>query len=88
MANTNVPDHLRAMWTDIYKLFDLNYQMQNTVEDWNKFWNQAKEIYEKHGKTDRLMDMITLVANMICDRMKADNKTPTWKPDENYPYPK
>ena len=85
---TNVPPEIRDMWTDLYKLFDINYRMENTEDAWNRFWNQAKEIMNKHGDPPHLMEMISTVSEMISDRMKADARMPEWKPDEEYPHPK
>jgi hypothetical protein len=78
------------MWTDVYKLFDINYLMKNDEGSWNKFWKQAEEIVKKHGNPPHLMEMITLAAQMIEDRMKAEQKNEAllWKADEPYPYPK
>ena len=72
---TNVPNELRDMWTDLYKLFDIHYRMENTVEEWGKFLNHAQEVWEKHNRNERLISMINIVIDMIGDRIKADEKT-------------
>ena len=72
---TNVPNELRDMWTDLYKLFDVHYKMENTVEAWGLFLNHAEQVWRKHNKNDRLMSMINIVIDMIGDRIKADEKT-------------
>ena len=72
---TNVPTEIRDLWSDIYKLFDIHYRMPNTETAWNTFWEQAKQIYKKHGSGKRVMDMLCLVADMISDRMVAEDKT-------------
>ena len=72
---TNVPTEIRDLWSDVYKLFDINYKMPNTEMAWNKFWEQAKQINKKHGSCKRIVDMISLVADMISDRMVAEDKT-------------
>ena len=69
---TNVPPEIREIWTDLYKLFDIHYRMQNTEQDWKEFWKHAQEIYRKHGKNERLFEMLVLVADIISDRMKAE----------------
>lgn len=71
---TNVPDDIREMWSDTYKLFDLNFKMKNTDEEWKRFWEQANSIIEKHKgeKIDCLYKMINLVAELLEDRMKAE----------------
>lgn len=69
---TNVPQNIRNIWTDIYKLFDLFYLMQNTEDDWNKFWTEGKRIWENSGKSHRVMEAISLVSDVIADRMKGE----------------
>lgn len=69
---TNVPDDIRAMWTDIYKLFDINYKMKNDMDSWNKFWSQAEEVMNKHGRTTRVQELVTVVAGLIEDRIKSE----------------
>lgn len=71
---TNVPDKLRDMWTDLYKLFDIHYKMENTTEAWAVFLDRAKQVWEKHDRNPRLMSMINIVIDMIGDRIKEDEK--------------
>ena len=68
---TNVPNNLREMWADVYRLFDMNYNMKNDEESWKKFWDQATQIVEKY-KHDcgYINSMISLVAYMIEEPMK------------------
>lgn len=66
---TNVPDELRQVWKEIYVLFDTHYQMPNTVESWNKFWDEAKEIIDRHSDM-QLLELIIAVSEMISDRMR------------------
>jgi len=67
---TNVPQNLREMWSDIYKLFDLNYLMENNLESWNKFLEQANRIYEKYKTAcPKVLDMIIIVSELIEERM-------------------
>lgn len=61
---TNVPNEIREMWADVYKLFDLNYNIPNTAEAWSKFWNQAEEIRQKYDNP-HLGVMIIVVSEMI-----------------------
>ena len=73
---TNVPEKIREMWADVYKLFDINYRMQNDMESWNRFWKQATEIWNKYGSTQILLKLIDTVALMIEDRMKKESIEP------------
>ena len=71
---TNVPDPVREIWTEMYKLFDRYYKMENEVGDWKKFWDEVEELYRKHGKNVRIRDMALVVADMIGDCMKAEGR--------------
>lgn len=61
---TNVPQDIRDMWADVYRLFDMNYNIPNTAEAWKKFWDQAAEIQEKHNNP-HLLGLIMIVSDMI-----------------------
>jgi len=69
---TNVPNEIREMWAEIYRLFDRNYLMPNTEDAWNKFWEQAMDIHKKYPKQYHLFKMLTVVGDMISDRMKEE----------------
>ena len=71
---TNVPNELRDMWTDLYKLFDVHYKMENTTEAWELFLDRAKTIWEKHGKDKRMMQIINVIIDMIGDRMQGEER--------------
>lgn len=73
-AKTNVPDAIRAIWTDLYKLFDTHYLMSNTEADWMLFWKEAEQVWLKYGKSDRVMDGINLVSEMIRDKFIAEEE--------------
>lgn len=61
---TNVPQDIRDMWADVYRLFDLHYNMDNTAEAWQKFWKQAEEIQAKYDNP-HLLGMVMVVSDMI-----------------------
>ena len=67
---TNVPDPVREMWTDLYKLFDIHYLMENTDEAWASFWNDSSMLWEKHGRNSFIVDGAWIVAKYIEHRMK------------------
>ena len=69
---TNVPNELRDMWADLYRLFDAHYRMENTVEAWAVFLNHAKELWEKYDMNKRLRQMIDVVIDMIADRIDSE----------------
>ena len=69
---TNVPGNIREMWTDLYKLFDKHYLLQNTAEEWQAFWDDAEILYEKYGRNERYSEGIALVSGLIGDRFKED----------------
>ena len=67
---TNVPDAVRKIWTEIYVLFDKHYQMENTAESWNQFWEDVREVYHRNGNNQRILDASILLADCIADRMR------------------
>ena len=68
---TNVPNNIREMWADVYKLFDINYKMPNTKEAWEQFWKQGVEIVEKYKKDCHFVsEMVVLVSEIIEEPMK------------------
>ena len=69
---TNVPNNLREMWADFYRLFDMYYLLKNTEAEWNQYWAAAVSLYNKYGKSERVMDMLTLISEMISDRIKQE----------------
>ena len=69
---TNVPSNIREIWTDLYKLFDKHFLMQNTDDNWKSFWNDAKDLYEKGQKNQRLYEGLVAMADYFGDRMKAE----------------
>ena len=63
---TNVPDDVRAMWKDVYILFDTHYLMD--VDDqatWESFWKKASEIYEKYSYIDSLINLLSCVSELL-----------------------
>ncbi len=71
---TNVPQTIRDMWTDLYKVFDKHYKLKNTEADWNAFWKDAFGVAEKYGKPEKLVSAIFLVGEVIEERVKAEIK--------------
>ena len=63
---TNVPDDVREIWTDLYKLFDLNFNMNvSSAEDWTKYWNQGSAIWEKSNRNRFVLALINDTADYI-----------------------
>lgn len=69
---TNVPENLREMWSDVYKLFDINYKMENTPASWNRYWDQVEQLIKKHNRYPYVMDLARIVSEMIEYRMKSE----------------
>ena len=61
---TNVPNDIREMWADVYRLFDANYNMTNDADSWKRFWDQATELNDKH-KNRHLMALVMVVSEML-----------------------
>ena len=69
---TNVPDDIRSIWTDLYKLFDIHFKMDvNSAEDWTKFWNDGSEIWEKSGRNRFVLALINDTADYIISCAKS-----------------
>ena len=66
---TNVPNEIREMWSDLYRLYDVHYNMENTSDAWKEFWDAAKTIAEKHNNNRYLWVMIQTVSQMIEDHI-------------------
>lgn len=67
---TNVPTDIRQMWTDAYCLFDVNYKMQNTPEEWKRFWEQAQQACSKHN-SPMFSKLVIMVSEMIEYKFKS-----------------
>ena len=61
---TNVPQDVRDMWADVYRLFDVSYNMKNDKESWMRFWDSAIKIRDKYNYP-HIMSMILVVSDMI-----------------------
>ena len=73
---TNVPQDLREMWADVYRLFDANYLLENTKEGWDKFWHDGGALMAKYRvKYPLISEMVMLTARMIEERIKRENNT-------------
>lgn len=88
---TNVPQTIREAWADVYKLFDLNYNMDGSEEAWIQYWKQANELIQKYGDEVPLLEMLEEVAHLLeifVARRKTGNSVLYWGKDEHYPHPK
>ena len=61
---TNVPNEIREMWADVYRLFDVNYNMENNADSWKKFWDQAEVIRQKYDPY-QVGALLLVVSDMI-----------------------
>lgn len=88
---TNVPQTIRDAWADVYKLFDISYNMDGSEDAWVQYWKQANELIQKYGDEVPLLEMLEQVAHMLeifVARRKTGNSILYWDKDEDYPYPK
>lgn len=88
---TNVPDKIREAWADVYKLFDINYNMDGSDDAWVQYWNRANQLIQKYGDEVPLLEMLEQVAHLLeifVARRKTGNTSLYWGKDEPYPYPK
>lgn len=88
---TNVPEPIREAWKEVYKLFDVSYNMDGSEQSWIVYWEQANKLIQKYGDDIPLLEMFTAIAHMIevfVNQRKTDNKCLTWNVDEDYPHPR
>ena len=67
---TNVPQEIRTIWTDLYKLFDLHWKMDGSAEAWKAYWDDANKIWNGSNKNERVLEAVNLIADTIGDRFK------------------
>ena len=88
---TNVPDNIRSAWADVYKLFDVSYNMDESDEAWKQFWDMANKLVVKYGDEIPLLELFESVAHIleiVVARRKTGNESLYWRKDEDYPYPR
>ena len=63
---TNVPDKIRQIWTDLYKLFDLHFKMDiHSEADWKSYWEDGQKIWENSGRNEAILALINDTADYI-----------------------
>lgn len=73
---TNVPDDVRAMWTDLYRFFDTHYLMNtSSVEAWTEFWQTGADLTLKHEKIPCTFDFVNVIAEMLTKIAAGRKKT-------------
>ena len=88
---TNVPKEIRDALSDVYKLFDISYNMDGSEDAWIQYWNRANQLIQKYGDDIPLLEMIVAIGHMLetfCNQRKTGNKSLTWHKDEDYPHPR
>ena len=64
---TNVPNEIRVIWTDLYKLFDKHFAMDiHSQEGWDAYWKDAIALVEKYKQYDCIIDFVSFVSEFIC----------------------
>lgn len=69
---TNVPQEIRNIWTEMYKVFDRHYLLEDSQEGWESYWHDAQSIWEKNGRNERISSGFGLLADVIGDRIKRE----------------
>lgn len=62
---TNVPNEIREMWADVYRLYDVNYTMPHSPVAWQEYWKQVEALTKKHGNSWEFTKMIILVTELL-----------------------
>lgn len=88
---TNVPQGIRDAWADVYKLFDISFNMDGSDKAWEQYWNTANELVQKYADVIPLLDLFTAEAEILKTisekrRLEKNHSLP-WGKDEPYPYP-
>lgn len=69
---TNVPQDIRDIWTEMYKVFDRHYLLKDSQEGWESYWREAQSIWVAHGMNERISSGFGLLADVIGDRIKQE----------------
>ena len=88
---TNVPQNIRDAWADVYKLFDVSYNMDGSEQAWEEYWNKANALIVKYGDEVPLLELLEQVAHMLeifVAMRETGNSILYWGKGEAYPYPK
>lgn len=65
-----LPDDKRAVFTDIYKFYEENWDMPDTVEAWKALAEKMKPLSEKHGGTHLVNNLMLACYQTINDDYK------------------
>ena len=88
---TNVPKEIRNAWADVYKLFDISFNIDGSEEAWKQYWERANQVIQKYGDEIPLLEITVAIAHMLqcfINQRKTGNKSITWNKDEDYPHPR
>lgn len=76
---TNVPENIRTIWTDLYKLFDKHYPMDiASQEAWDAYWKDAIELTQKYQKYDCIIDFVGFISEFLCKLKSGEKKGVIW----------
>lgn len=62
---TRIPENLRAMYADAYKLHETLYGMANTPDNWLKACDLISETTIRHGEHPLMVDLSAAVFNQL-----------------------
>ena len=88
---TNVPPEVREGLAEAYKVFDINYKMDGSTEDWIKFWDNGNELIQKYAETVPLLELLVAYAGIIQTvvlHKEKQNESLVWESGRDYPHPK
>jgi hypothetical protein len=71
---TNVPEQVRNLWTEVYTLFDLNYNIDiHNADDWKTFHKESERIYCKYGKNKGVLALLTATGDLLAECHRTQN---------------
>ena len=68
--SVKLPENIRAMYSDAYKLHETLYDMGNTPEDWTRCHELMVQTTVKHGEHP----LIVALAVAIADQLERDRR--------------
>ena len=66
-----MPEDRRAVFTDIYKLYEKYWDMPNTVEAWHDLAAEFGPMTEKHGNTPLVNRLLMAVYDAIDEENRS-----------------
>lgn len=67
----SLPDPIRAIWKDMYKLHEEFNSMGNDVSDWTAWWKTAVSIIHKHNDSKLAEELVLAITGYLESERKV-----------------